>query len=80
MLFRSTTFEYPLLQSLTKDVTFRIGLANIHRDIDETLALISSGKIDPTIVISHRLSLNDAVEGYDLFDKRQASKVILIPD
>ncbi len=74
-----TTYSYPLMQSLTKDVTFRIGLANIHRDIDETLALISSGKIDPTIVISHRLSLSDAVEGYDLFDKRQASKVILIP-
>ncbi len=74
-----TTYEYPLMQSLTKDITFRIGLANVHRDIDEVLALISSGKIDPTIVISHRLSLADAVEGYNLFDKRLASKVIMIP-
>ncbi len=73
------SFEYPLTQALTKDVTFRLGLANIHRDIDETLALISSGAIDPTVVISHRLALSEAAEGYELFDRRAASKVILIP-
>ncbi len=73
------TFEYPLMQSLTKDITFRIGLANIHRDIDETLELVRTGVIDPTIVISHRLALEDAAEGYELFDTRVASKVILIP-
>ncbi len=73
------TFEYPLMQSLMKDVTFRIGLANIHRDIDQTLELVRTGKIDPTIVISHRMALSDAAEGYKLFDSRVASKVILIP-
>ncbi len=73
------TLEYPLTQALTKDVTFRLGLANIHRDIDETLALVASGKIDPTVVVSHRMSLSDAAEGYELFDQRKASKIILIP-
>jgi threonine dehydrogenase-like Zn-dependent dehydrogenase len=73
------SFEYPLTQAITKDVTFRIGLANIHRDIDETLALVSSGAIDPTVVVSHRLALEDAARGYELFDRREASKVILVP-
>jgi threonine dehydrogenase-like Zn-dependent dehydrogenase len=73
------SFDYPLTQALTKDVTFRIGLANIHRDIDETLALVSSGAIDPTVVVSHRLSLEEAARGYDLFHRREASKVVLIP-
>ncbi|MFC7440697.1 alcohol dehydrogenase family protein [Laceyella putida] len=71
------TFAYPLMSSLTKDVTFRIGLANIHRDIDATLALVQGGRIDPTVVVSHRLPLEQAPEGYRLFDQRQANKVIL---
>ena len=75
----SETFEYPLRESLTKDVSFRTGLANIHRDIDKTLQLVADGKIDPTVAISHRLSLEDAVEGYRLFDAREANKVVLIP-
>lgn len=65
------------MNSLTKDITFRIGLANIHRDIDTTLALVRSGRIDPTVVISHRLPLEQAPEGYRLFDQRKANKVIL---
>jgi 2-desacetyl-2-hydroxyethyl bacteriochlorophyllide A dehydrogenase len=73
------TFDYPLREALTKDVTFRTGLANIHRDIDKTLELVAHGKIDPTVAISHRLSLEDAVEGYRLFDAREANKVVMIP-
>jgi threonine dehydrogenase-like Zn-dependent dehydrogenase len=73
------SFEYPLTQALTKDVTFRMGLANIHRDIDEVLGLIASGAINPSIVISHRLALEEAALGYELFDSRVASKVLLIP-
>jgi threonine dehydrogenase-like Zn-dependent dehydrogenase len=65
------------MSSLTKDVTFRIGVANIHRDIDTTLALVQGGRIDPTVVVSHRLPLEQAPEGYRLFDQRQANKVIL---
>lgn len=74
------TLEYPLRDSLSKDVSFRVGLANIHRDIDTTLKLVASGRIDPTLVISHRMSLLDAAEGYALFDRREASKVILEPN
>jgi threonine dehydrogenase-like Zn-dependent dehydrogenase len=73
------TFDYPLMQSITKDITFRIGLANIHRDIDQTLALVQNGTINPSLVISHRMALADAAEGYRLFDSRLASKVILLP-
>jgi threonine dehydrogenase-like Zn-dependent dehydrogenase len=71
------TFSYPLMNSLTKDITFRIGLANVHRDIDTTLSLVRGGRIDPTVVVSHRLPLDRAAEGYRLFDQRQANKVIL---
>lgn len=71
--------KFPLMTALTRDLTFRIGLANIHRDIDDTLALVANGRVDPTVVVSHRLPLSGASQGYQLFDQRQATKVLLIP-
>jgi len=73
------TFPFPLMTSLVKDISLRIGLANIPRHMDATLALVEAGRIDPTIVISHRLPLEDVTEGYRLFDQRQATKVLLYP-
>jgi threonine dehydrogenase-like Zn-dependent dehydrogenase len=40
---------------------------------------LARGEVDPTPLISHRLPLEDAVEGYALFDRREATKVILQP-
>lgn len=71
------TFAYPLMGSLMKDITFRVGLANVPRYIDDTLRLVQEGRVDPSVVISHRLSLDDAAEGYRLFDHREATKVLL---
>lgn len=71
--------KFPLMSALTRDLTFRIGVANIHRDIDATLSLVAAGRIDPTVVVSHRMSLDEASEGYRLFHDRIASKVIVTP-
>jgi threonine dehydrogenase-like Zn-dependent dehydrogenase len=46
-----------------------------HRALDEALA----GRLDPAPLISHRLPLEDAVRGYELFERREATKVVLIP-
>jgi threonine dehydrogenase-like Zn-dependent dehydrogenase len=43
--------------------------------MDELIA----GRIDPSPLISHRLSLEEAAEGYALFDRREATKVVLLP-
>ena len=68
---------FPLTTALTRDLTFRIGLANIHRDIDTTLKLVQSGRVDPSVVVSHHMPLEDAPLGYALFHRHQASKVLL---
>ena len=46
-----------------------------HRALDEVLA----GRIDPMPVVSHRLPLEEAALGYELFDTRRATKVLLLP-
>ena len=70
-------WPFPLMSALTRDITFRIGLANIHRDIDTTLNLVESGRIDPTLAVSHRLPLESAPDGYRWFHEQRATKVLL---
>src|SRR5690606_16840969 len=50
-----STFIYPVMIILTKYITFRFDLANINLDIVTTFAMVRSGRIDPTLLISHRL-------------------------
>ena len=40
---------------------------------------VRAGEVDPVPLISHRLPLDDAVRGYELFDRREATKVVLTP-
>jgi threonine dehydrogenase-like Zn-dependent dehydrogenase len=55
------------------------GICPVHawwgRAMDELVA----SRIDPSPLISHRLPLEDAVNGYALFDRREATKVVLLP-
>ena len=42
------------------------------------MELVRRGRIDPTFIISHRMGLDEAPNAYELFDKREATKVVLI--
>jgi threonine dehydrogenase-like Zn-dependent dehydrogenase len=46
------------------------------------LERIEKGEIDPSFVITHRMSLNDAPSGYDIFTNKQDDciKIVLKPD
>jgi threonine dehydrogenase-like Zn-dependent dehydrogenase len=60
------------------DVRFS-GMANVQAHWDASLDAVGSGSIDPTRLISHRLPLERAEEGYGLFRSREAMKVVLTP-
>jgi threonine dehydrogenase-like Zn-dependent dehydrogenase len=47
--------------------------------MDELLELVRERKIDPKAIISHRLPLSQGPEGSELFDSKQALKVVLEP-
>ena len=55
------------------------GMANVQGHWSEALDAVNSGEIDPTALITHRLSLDDAEEGYELFASQEAMKVVLTP-
>ncbi|MBV8528946.1 MAG: alcohol dehydrogenase catalytic domain-containing protein [Candidatus Dormibacteraeota bacterium] len=73
-------FDLPLQLCFIRglDVKFN-GLANINGKWDEALALITSGHAHPDQIISHRMRLDDAVMGYELFERKEALKVVLTP-
>jgi threonine dehydrogenase-like Zn-dependent dehydrogenase len=73
----------PMLQLFDKQVTLRMGQANVRRWIDELLPLVS-GDDDPLGVegfATHRVPLDEAPHAYEIFQKKQdgAFKVLLQP-
>lgn len=75
-----TEFEHPLpLGNLfTRNITLRFGgSCNVQGWWDKALAAIASGQADPTVIVSHRMPLEDAAEGYRLFEAKEAMKVVL---
>lgn len=63
-------FPFPMGTAFLKDLTFKIGLVNVPRFVPLLLPLIHSGRLDPSMLISHRLPLSEGKRAYELFDKR----------
>lgn len=55
------------------------GITPVQAWWDRAMAMVVDGTLDPLPIVSHRLALADAAEGYALFDRREATKVLLIP-
>jgi threonine dehydrogenase-like Zn-dependent dehydrogenase len=73
----------PLLQMFDKQLTIRMGQANVRRWVDDLLPLLSNGG-DPLGVddfATHHLPLDEAPHAYEIFQKKQdgAFKVLLRP-
>ena len=72
--------ELPLNLVFVKGIDLKFcGTANIPGRWDRALELIRDGKCNPAAIISHRMPLDEAVKGYELFSTRQAMKVLLTP-
>jgi 2-desacetyl-2-hydroxyethyl bacteriochlorophyllide A dehydrogenase len=79
-VYSEPEMQFPLNLTFMKGIDLKFcGTANIIGRWDEALALITSGAVDPASIISHRLRLEDAVHGYELFAAREAMKVVLTP-
>jgi threonine dehydrogenase-like Zn-dependent dehydrogenase len=55
------------------------GTTPIHAWWDRAMAEVLAGRLDPRPIVSHRLSIEEAPKGYELFETRQATKVLLRP-
>jgi threonine dehydrogenase-like Zn-dependent dehydrogenase len=73
--------KFPLGSLMNRSLTMRTGQCHVHRYLRPLLDLTRSGEIDPTYVISHRMSLEDAPGAYDMFKHKrdECTKVVLRP-
>jgi threonine dehydrogenase-like Zn-dependent dehydrogenase len=73
--------KIPFGAAFAKGLTFKMGQTNVQAYLPILMERIQKGEIDPSFVITHRLSLSDAALGYDIFSKKQDGciKIVLKP-
>jgi S-(hydroxymethyl)glutathione dehydrogenase/alcohol dehydrogenase len=72
---------FPLGDFFAKNITLKMGQCPVHAYVDPILQMIMEKRIDPTDIITHRLSLEQGTHAYEIFDKKEDNciKVILKP-
>ena len=62
-----------------KALTLKTGHANVIKHVDPVLERLASGALDPSSLVTHHMKLDDAAEAYDVYDRREALKIVLRP-
>jgi 2-desacetyl-2-hydroxyethyl bacteriochlorophyllide A dehydrogenase len=62
-----------------KALSWRTGHANVIGHLDRVLAMLSSGALDPGALVTHHMNLDAAAEAYEIYDRREALKIVLTP-
>jgi threonine dehydrogenase-like Zn-dependent dehydrogenase len=73
--------KFPMGSFMNRSLTMKTGQCHVQRYMKPLLARIENGEIDASFIITHRMRLDDAPEGYAMFDKKQDDcvKVVLTP-
>ena len=73
--------KIPMGAAFNKGLTFKMGQTHVHRYLKPLLERIQNGEIDPSFVITHRLKLDEAPHGYEIFKHKKDNciKVVLKP-
>ena len=74
-------FSFPMALALIKELEFHIGLCSVQAELPTLLPLVSSGRLRPAQVVTHRMGLSEGARAYELFDARTegVGKVVLDP-
>lgn len=73
--------KFPIGTAFTKGLTLTMGQTHMHKYMKPLFDLVESGRIDPSEIITHRVSLEDAPTAYRLFQDKEddAVKFVLTP-
>ena len=71
--------KFPMGTVMNRGLTIRSGQCHVHKYMRPLLEHIQKGDIDPTFIITHRMELDDAPQGYDTFlhKEEECVKVVL---
>lgn len=68
--------EIDALQVMRKDLTWVGVVAAVRRHWAEAIRLVAAGRLNPEALITHRLPLDDALDGFTALRAREAVKVM----
>ncbi len=73
--------KFPIGAVMNRGLTIKTGQCHVHRYLRPLLEHIEKGDIDPSFIVTHRLSLDEAPEGYETFKHKQDEcvKVVMKP-
>jgi threonine dehydrogenase-like Zn-dependent dehydrogenase len=73
--------KMPMGALMNKALTLKTGQTHVHRYLQPLLEHVQNGRIDPTFVITHKLPLEQAPHGYEIFKHKKDNciKVVLKP-
>jgi len=69
------------LAAFNKGLTLKMGQTHVQRYMNPLLQRIEKGEIDPSYIISHRISLDEAPDAYKVFRDKEDNciKFVLRP-
>jgi threonine dehydrogenase-like Zn-dependent dehydrogenase len=73
--------KFPMGSFMNRSLTMRTGQCHVQRYWGKLLERIERGEIDPSFVITHRMPLDDAPHGFDIFCNKEDDciKIVLKP-
>ena len=76
------TFSFSPSEAYDKNLTYRVGRCPARRMAQQLLPLVQSKDLGLSAILTHRLSLDDGVEAYRIFDEKLDGciKTVLNPE
>lgn len=73
--------KFPMGAAFGKGLTMKMGQTHVHKYLKKLLSYVENGVFDPSFIITHRLKLDEAADGYKMFRDKQDEciKVVLKP-
>jgi threonine dehydrogenase-like Zn-dependent dehydrogenase len=73
--------KFPIGAAFAKGLTLRMGQTHVHRYMKPLLEKVRNHDVDPSFVITHRLDLDSAGQGYHMFQRKEDEciKVVMKP-
>ncbi|WP_102128390.1 zinc-dependent alcohol dehydrogenase [Deinococcus planocerae] len=72
--------KIPVGAFMNKGLTMRTGQTHVHRYLDTLTGHIERGEVDPTVIITHRLGIDEAPHAYDIFKHKHDGCIKCILD
>ena len=73
------TLPYPVSRAFAEELTLCFAIGDSIRQRDRILPLVSAGIIDPTVVVTSRISLDKAPEAYQRMARHEDLKILIYP-